>query len=764
MNVFGAAAAGIQLNHVQLSDYHIERSIFESPGSSVFKARHVKTGRLVALKLRSTPELGSDWLHEAQLLSGLDHPGLVQCLGIASAPQGTYVVLEWAAGGTLADFLRALPRLPPSNAWREAVALAVLHQLAGAVAYLHSQGIVHRDLKPQNTLLMTAWSARSDLQPHDLVVKVADLGISREVGGGGTAAGATQDLHTFHGTPLYISPEMADGQQYSKPVDIWAMGVILFEMLSGKSPFARASLRGTLAAISKGDLPPMPAAASPGTAALLMDMLAVRASRRPSASDVLRRVASLIRTANTTPPHAPPPTTPPIAAPAAQKHADAAHASSIDAHFEPGDCKPMATQVPLTSRLQPPAQPSTASREGGQSKHDTHQTNDADMKQQQGFASPHRHRLAAAGLASSPSSGLYPARACSPAPIPARVRVRVSRRRKQQQQEQEQRHKGQGLEQTRQPRSSTPPGLPSPLSPGLNPPAQAAFAQGGGHARRAHSPLIRVKHRAQHIKKLPMQANQPNASPRPRPSVSPAPPEGQPHRKGSGAAQQPQSRRDAPERRMMPQQDRLQIRSQGTRYKMSTRDRVALRRAAGRLGRAVASCTAECIARYGLPSAASPQVQCAVSAAAAGMLLQHRADLQVVHSAARRELVHAGVQVFDAAAPAAPFDSLQLPVVAASALQQACLHLIQYLPPEEGAAAAAAANPVWGGGRQHMPEADVGASALPIAGEGKAPIGHPRMPVCGVAPPSGYAPGRAAAAHERVFNAARLHMFGASAQ
>lgn len=233
-----------------LADFEVLGTVFASAAVSVYKARHTASRELVALKHRAVPELrDAPRGHEASLMASLRHPHIIACWGTALGPHGEYTVLEWAPGGSLSSLLAQQPQKKVSGA----VALSWLRQICAATVYLHERGIVHRDIKPANILVASAAKPGCvDACPTDLAqvhLKLADFGIGRDVGGRALGK-ATASLHTFHGTPLYVSPEMADGEPYSKPSDAWAIGILLYELVAGCTPFARPSLKGTLHAIS----------------------------------------------------------------------------------------------------------------------------------------------------------------------------------------------------------------------------------------------------------------------------------------------------------------------------------------------------------------------------------------------------------------------------------------------------------------------------------------------------------------------------------
>ncbi len=151
----------------------------------------------------------------------LRHPNLVQLYDVRQIDENqAYIVMEYIAGNTLRDVIDAHPNGIPAN---EAIELFM--QLAAGVAYLHSQGIVHRDLKPANVFL------------DDGFVKIGDYGLSKFISAS-KKAGHTDSVGTFH----YMAPEISRGN-YGKEIDIYALGIILYEMLSGRVPFEGQSVQ-----------------------------------------------------------------------------------------------------------------------------------------------------------------------------------------------------------------------------------------------------------------------------------------------------------------------------------------------------------------------------------------------------------------------------------------------------------------------------------------------------------------------------------------
>ena len=216
----------------------------------VYKARQLSLNRLVALKVISAGvHAGHEELArfraEAEVVGKLQHPHIVQIFEVGEHDGLPYCALEFVEGGSLAARLGGSP-LPAREAAR------LVGVLAAAVDAAHRAGIVHRDLKPANVLLASGGceppAADKTGSSHpplaDLVPKVADFGLAKQLGGD---AGQTQ-TGAIMGTPSYMAPEQASGR--SKEVgplcDVYALGAILYECLTGRPPFKAATVLETL--------------------------------------------------------------------------------------------------------------------------------------------------------------------------------------------------------------------------------------------------------------------------------------------------------------------------------------------------------------------------------------------------------------------------------------------------------------------------------------------------------------------------------------
>lgn len=227
----------------------------------VYKARHVALERVVALKVlrearQADPEFHRRFRREAEILARLQHPNLVQIHDLIEQGDSLFLVLEFVAGSSLAARLREAT-LPPAEAAR------LVETLARAMQQAHHAGIVHRDLKPANILMEgpearveSRGPASSGPQPLtlDLRPKITDFGLARQL----EAPGETRTGDVL-GTPSYMAPEQARGEiGWSSPAaDIYALGAILYEALTGRPPFRAESAFETIRQVAQEEpVPP----------------------------------------------------------------------------------------------------------------------------------------------------------------------------------------------------------------------------------------------------------------------------------------------------------------------------------------------------------------------------------------------------------------------------------------------------------------------------------------------------------------------------
>jgi len=209
----------------QLDHYRIDSVVARSGMASIFRGVDLCTGRDVAIKVPH-PEMEADPLlfdrfkREQEIGQKLDHPGVMKVYANPDRER-LYMVMEWVEGRLLRHILRENGKLPVDRAVRIATGVCE------ALDYIHSHGVVHRDLKPENIM--------ADSQDR---IKLIDFGIAGNVG---SRRLTFAKLSNVMGTPDYISPEQVKGKRGDGRSDIYAMGVILYEMLTGKVPFTGAN-------------------------------------------------------------------------------------------------------------------------------------------------------------------------------------------------------------------------------------------------------------------------------------------------------------------------------------------------------------------------------------------------------------------------------------------------------------------------------------------------------------------------------------------
>ena len=206
----------------RLDHYQIDKLVARSGMASIYRATDFNTNRLVAIKIphpdvEADPQFFDRFRREEEIGSVLNHPAVMKVFS-EDGRSRVYMVMEWAEGRLLRQIMSELGKLPPDRAVH--IALGILD----ALEYIHSQGVVHRDLKPENIMV--------DDQDR---IKLIDFGIA---GKEGARRLTFAKFSNTMGTPEYISPEQIKGKRGDGRSDLYSLGVMLYEMLTGKAPFS----------------------------------------------------------------------------------------------------------------------------------------------------------------------------------------------------------------------------------------------------------------------------------------------------------------------------------------------------------------------------------------------------------------------------------------------------------------------------------------------------------------------------------------------
>ena len=228
----------------RLGHYDVTALIGEGGMGQVYQATDTKLNRQVALKIlpeafATDPDRLARFQREAQVLASLNHPGIAAIYGIEESDDTKALVLELVEGPTLADRIAQGP-IPVDEA------LPIAKQIAEALEAAHEAGVIHRDLKPANI----------KLKP-DGTVKVLDFGLAKALdtapegdpSQSPTLTAAATQMGVIMGTAAYMSPEQARGKPVDKRADIWAFGVVLLEMLSGRKVFVGDDVSDTIVSV-----------------------------------------------------------------------------------------------------------------------------------------------------------------------------------------------------------------------------------------------------------------------------------------------------------------------------------------------------------------------------------------------------------------------------------------------------------------------------------------------------------------------------------
>lgn len=224
----------------QFDHFIIQSHLAQGGMSDIYGAHDLLTGRQVALKVPNQMLIGDPgqyerFQRELQIINTLKHPAIQEGLGSGKFDRTPYLVTSWVQGRSLREIINADAPLQPERA------VAICRRICEGMAYCHSQGVIHRDLKPENILLT------EDDQPVILDFGLALTSGARRV--------TYANLTAVAGTPDYMAPEQIEGQRGDQRTDIYALGIILYELLAGSPPFQGDSSYAVMNQHLKGGIP-----------------------------------------------------------------------------------------------------------------------------------------------------------------------------------------------------------------------------------------------------------------------------------------------------------------------------------------------------------------------------------------------------------------------------------------------------------------------------------------------------------------------------
>ncbi len=268
------------VGNVLAGRYRLDELIGEGGMGAVFRAHHVFNKQDVAIKIlhpdrAKDPAIARRFEREARSASLLSHPNCIEVAEFGVAEDDLlFMVMELLDGTELQNVFRGA--LPPGRATE------LILQIVAGLSHAHDHGVIHRDLKPQNIFV-----TRKD--DGEEVLKLFDFGIAKLTGPEGAGEVKTQTGLIF-GTPLYMSPEQALGMEIDARSDLYAVGVLLYEMLAGKVPFQSDDPVALIRMQVSADPPPLPDRVPPQLAAIVMRLLAKRREDRFPDARTVRKV------------------------------------------------------------------------------------------------------------------------------------------------------------------------------------------------------------------------------------------------------------------------------------------------------------------------------------------------------------------------------------------------------------------------------------------------------------------------------------------
>jgi eukaryotic-like serine/threonine-protein kinase len=283
-----------------IGEYRIVDLLGEGGMGEVYRAVHNKIGRVAAVKVLNhtapSPEFLERFLNEARIQASLQHPNIATLYDFCEFNNQPCIIMEYVEGQTLTDYIRSRGALPLTDG------LPLFQAIVDALSYVHERGIIHRDIKSNNVKITPSSQ-----------VKLLDFGIAKS-----GASPALTIAGGFVGTLQYISPEQFMGGIADARSDIWALGVLLYEMVTARMPFDATTIGGLYQKINAGDYSPpsaLNAYVPREVEAIIARCLRVNpAERYQSARELLVDTSRLLSQLRSPQPAAPPPAPPPASA------------------------------------------------------------------------------------------------------------------------------------------------------------------------------------------------------------------------------------------------------------------------------------------------------------------------------------------------------------------------------------------------------------------------------------------------------------------